>query len=141
MPKIYRVMREEHGKPAVGPSSSKLGVRVPDDIPTDDAGLVHPGTEGMSVAPSLATLPERMLPKRFRKQGFPAARGNDSAFVWTMGEGPFVAGKVAPGLALRPDPEAPERHGFVEPERPVPLEQYETALSVTRDLWRIDETL
>jgi hypothetical protein len=52
-----------------------------------------------------------------------------------MGEGDFVAGPVADGLALRPDPDRPHEHGFVEPEREMPVGDYEAAIAATRGLW------
>jgi hypothetical protein len=55
MPKIYRTMLADGGKPKVGSASKLLGVRfAPNpraDIPVDEHGNVHPETGGMSVAP------------------------------------------------------------------------------------------
>jgi hypothetical protein len=53
-----------------------------------------------------------------------------------MGTGPFVAEPVAAGLQLRPDSET---HGTVEPDRPMPLPEYQAALASTREQWVIDE--
>lgn len=40
-------------------------------------------------------------------------------------------------LAVRPDPEAPAIHAFVEPERTVALEEFERALRATRPAWKV----
>ena len=95
----------------------------------------------MSVSPSLATIQESLLPRRFRQLGFPQARGSNNARVWTMGEGPFIEDAIAPELKLLFDPEDPERHGFIEPDRAMPLHEYTRALHATQDQWRVDEEL
>jgi hypothetical protein len=53
-----------------------------------------------------------------------------------MGEGAFVAGRIVEHLVLRLDPDAPDRHGFVEPERKMTVAEYEAAITATRDQWR-----
>src|SRR5579862_9016360 len=134
MPKIYRVMKKEDGRPALGESATTLGVRVAStisDIPVDADGRVQPGTGGMSVSPSLRDLPYRLIPRRLRRL-VPRAVGNDSLFVWSMGGGAFADGAIAPGLQLRVDPKN-ENHGFVEPNALMTLEEYQFALSATRD--------
>src|SRR5215218_7787968 len=103
MPKIYRVMQADDRKPMLGESRRTLGVLVPGDIHPDAAGRVHPGMKGMSVSPSLRDLPPHRIPKRLRHLVL-AAEGKDADFVWSMGEGAFVAGPVTSGLQLRPDP-------------------------------------
>ena len=134
MPRVYRVMQEENGKPKLGSSATTLGVRVPGDIEPDGNGNVHPGTGGMSVSPSLSALPAILVPKRLKDQ-VPAARGSDGHRVWSLGEGVFVAAPVAPGLVLRPDPHD-RRHGFVEPGIIMPLESYREVIDDTRDSWK-----
>jgi len=62
------------------------------------------------------------------------ATGNNLLGVWQVGEGPFVDGPVAPGLRLRVDPRS-SRHGFIEPDREMTLDDYQAALAATRDLW------
>jgi hypothetical protein len=52
-----------------------------------------------------------------------------------MGEGAFVPERVADRLCLRIDPDDPERHGFVEPDAKMKIEDYEAALSATSDQW------
>jgi hypothetical protein len=95
-----------------------LGVRVPPDAKADIAvgaeGRVEPRTGGMSVAPAWRLLPVHRIPRRLRVK-FPRAAGRNDSFLWRMGAGPFVEGALADRLLFRPDPEQPDRHGFVEP--------------------------
>lgn len=138
MPLIWRGMRMSEDRPEVGRGGNLLGVRVgsgeTDDIPEEN-GCVQPGTGGMSVSPSLETLPPHRLPRRLRSR-FPEASGSNRLHCWSMGDGPFVFGGVAESLVLRLDPDDPERHGFVEPERRMPVEEYEAAITATRVQWR-----
>lgn len=131
-------MKSDGVRPVLGESASTLGARVPTDIPMDADGTVRPATGGMSVSPSLSFLPVRMVPMRLRHL-VPGAVGSNSLSVWSMGDGPFVAGGVAPYLQLRPDPENQKGHGFVEPETTMHLEQYQAALADTQDRWTVDE--
>lgn len=142
MPKIYRVMKKDSGKPVLGESASALGVRVPRDIDPDANGVVSPGNNGMSVTPSVAALnrmPARMVPIRLRPL-VPGAAGNDNLFAWSMGQGEWAANEepVAPGLQLRPDP-TDNQHGFVEPDVSMPLDEYRAAIEATQNLWQVDE--
>jgi hypothetical protein len=142
MPKIYRVMEAEGEQPKVGPGRATLGVRLPGsgatiDIQPDGSGQVAPDTGGMSVAPSLRDLPYFLIPRRL-KHLVRQASGNDKHRVWRMGEGPFISGLVSASLQLRVDPDNDE-HGFIEPDRIMPLPEYEQGLADTRPLWRVDE--
>jgi hypothetical protein len=108
----------ENGRPEVGRAGNLLGVRVGpgpgDDIPEKD-GYVEAGTGGMSVSPTLDTLPPHRIPRRLRQkypERFPDATGSNALHCWFLGDGGFVAGPLADHLALRPDPKAPERHGL-----------------------------
>ena len=80
-----------------------LGVRPGVDIPVDYTGLVASGQGGLSVTPDeLARLPPHVRPARF------GGKGKLPVFelsVRSLGE----------RLAWRPDPDRPDRHGFVEP--------------------------
>ncbi len=141
MPLIWRGMRMDETFPEVGPGGNLLGVRVGsdegDDIP-DEEGWVLPGTGGMSVAPTLDTLPIHRIPRRLRAkypERFPNAVGSNQLHCWSMGEGDFVEGRIADKLALRPDPAKPKRHGFVEPEEKMSIADYEAALTATQALW------
>jgi hypothetical protein len=129
-------------RPQVGPSALALGVRVqPDpkaDIAVDAEGMVEPRTGGMSVAPAWRLLPVHRIPRRLRTK-FPRAAGKNETALWRMGEGPFVEGPLADRLLFRPDPQQPDRHGFVEPMASMPIGDYQVALAATRDQWVIDE--
>lgn len=137
MPKIYRVMNGADSRPTVGDGPLDLGVRVPRDIQPDVHGDVLPNSGGMSVSPRMTALPPHRIPKRLRPL-VPKATGKDFHFVWSMGEGPFVADVSAPGLRLRPDP-ANSKHGFVEPEAVMPIGDYRQSLEATQAKWRVDE--
>ncbi len=141
MPRVWRGMRMADGRPEVGRAGNLLGVRIgptpQDDLP-EEGGRVHPGTGGMSVAPSVETLPAHRLPRRLSGKypdRFPHARGPNLLHCWWLGEGEFIAAPLAPRLALRPDPAAPGRHGFVEPDQTMPVADYEAAVSATCDQW------
>jgi hypothetical protein len=128
--------------PTFGPAAGSLGVRLPPDkhadIPVDGLGMVAPRTGGMSVAPAWRFLPVHRIPRRLRVK-FPRAAGKNDLHIWRMGDGPFESGPFAERLVLRPDPEKPDRHGFVEPEVPMRVADYQQALAQTRAYWQIDE--
>ncbi len=138
MPLIFRVMCVDGNGPRCGPDARSLGVRVPPsldvDIEPDAAGFVQPGRGGMSVSPEAALLPIHRLPRRL-KDKFPRASGSNLDAVWQMGVGAFVAGEVAAQLVLRPDPDRPIAHGFVEPANRMLCAEYQAALTATRELW------
>jgi hypothetical protein len=50
--------------------------------------------------------------------------------VWVLEESDLPA-----ALVYRPDPDDP-RHGFIEPARMMPFEDYEQLLNETRSRWR-----
>jgi hypothetical protein len=143
MPLIWKGMRIEGDRPEVGRGANLLGVRVgdgkDDDINPDANGFVHPGQGGMSVSRTIDTLPPHRIPRRLRQafpQRFPDASGVNRLHCWSFGEGPFEVGKIAERLRLRPDPDDPGSHGFVEPDDTMQLADYENALAATRDQWR-----
>jgi hypothetical protein len=143
MPEIWRGMKIDGAQPALGAGGAHLGIRAGpgehDDIQQDEAGRVHPGRGGMSVSPSVDTLPPHRLPRRLRDaypDRFPEAKAPNTLHCWRLGEGAFAAARVADRLVLRLDPEKPERHGFVEPDATMMLQEYESALVATRDQWR-----
>jgi hypothetical protein len=142
MPLIYRSMLADGNRPRVGSQASTLGVRVAPatkpDIPVDAAGLVHPGTGGMSVAPEWRLLPDHRIPRRLQAK-CSRATGNDKFHCWRMGEGPFLPEPVSPELALRPDRGALVTHGVVEPIREMGLAEFQAALEATSEQWVIDE--
>ena len=139
MPLIYRSMVADGEKPRVGCSAVTLGVRRPPDknadLPVEADGTVHPNTGGMSVAPAWRQLPLHRICERLRDK-VEGARGRLDAVCWRMGSGAFVAESVSAGLFLRPDS---NEHGTVQPDRPMPLSEYEGNLAGTREQWVKDE--
>lgn len=136
MPKLFRVMlKGKDNRPVTGDRAGMLGARVPFDITPDEAGRVHPSTGGMSVSPSLASLPARLVPVRLRAL-VTGARGKNEHFVWSMGEGAFVACAITNELSLRPEN---DRHGLIEPGSVMRLTDYQTALASTKHEWSEDE--
>ena len=139
MPRIYRSMKKDGDRPLVGNGATALGVRFePDpnaDIVTDGAGKVNPDSGGMSVAPSLESLPTHRVPKRLRDR-VEGAIGSNKCFVWRYGAGAFANEAVAEKLKLHvTDP----THGVVTPSETMPAEEYTDAIARTRDAWEIDE--
>jgi hypothetical protein len=136
MPKVYRVMTPEGARPLVASSSRGLGVRLPPspyvDIAVNPDGTVEPGQGGMSVSPSITTLPKSFVPRRLRHL-VPGARGNNRDRCWSTGEGDFIDGPFAEGLILRVDT---PYHGFIEPSHRMPVSDYLAALAGTREFWR-----
>ncbi|MCI0681285.1 MAG: hypothetical protein L0Y71_04205 [Gemmataceae bacterium] len=142
MPQVYRSMLADGGKPKVGAQSKMLGVRVQPhanaDIVVDDQGNVHPNTGGMSVAPGWRQLPSFLIPKRLRHLA-PDACGRNQLVCWQMGEGAFVAARLADDLQLQPDADKPMVHGVIEPAQSMSIAQYQSSLAATRDHWMQDE--
>lgn len=142
MPLVWRGMIIAGDQPETGPGKNLLGVVVGsgerDDIP-EKAGKVMPGTGGMSVSPSLDTIPTHRLPKRLKNKyptRFPDATGSNRLHCWSLGDGEFAAGPLADGLVLRLDPDAPLEHGFVEPVEEVETGVYMAALEATGSSWQ-----
>lgn len=119
-------MREAgDGAPLPGPSSRGLGARPSVDVPAQvSTDVVLPGQGGVSVSP----FDPGNLPAHRRPRGL-GGRGDDP--VWSID-----AGDLGPDLDYRPDPDDPSRHGFIEPSRPMTLQEYQDALAATRQRWR-----
>jgi hypothetical protein len=137
MPRVYRSMKGNGGRPAVGITAMMLGVRA-SDIPQDQDRNVRPGTGGLSVSSALRAMPARLVPRRLQHL-VPGAAGNSNLYVWVMGQGDFVDGGVADHLHLRVDP-LDNTHGFIEPNGIMSIDAYNVALAATRDSWATDET-
>ncbi len=126
------------GKPQIGRGAQLLGVRFGpldqrNDICPDGDGFVHPGQGGMSVSPSVETLPPHRLPRRLREKypdRFPDASASNGLHCWRLGTGAFAPERVADRMFLRVDS---VRHGLVEPDAKMKAEDYEQALVATRD--------
>ena len=91
------------GRPLVGPSARRLGVRSAVDIPVGEEDEIEPFTGGMSVTPDTpAALPPFRRPSGHGGTGVDPVWGIDSEDLGT-------------GLIYRPDDANPDEHGFVEP--------------------------
>lgn len=139
MPRIYRSMKKDGDHPLLDGSATALGVRVGadqnDDISVDNTGKVHPGPEGMSVAPRLRDLAPHRVPKRLRGR-VTWAIGSDKCFVWRHGTGGFENEPVAESLNLHV---TNEKHGVVAPSAIMELREYIRAINRTLESWEIDE--
>ncbi len=105
-------------------SARTLGARPNIDIPLNEDGSVKPETEGMSVSPP----PPEHLPPYRRPPEF---GGTSKDSLWELD-----TNLLPDELVYRPDPDAPDQHGFIEPAYPMPFEQYQQALRKTRNLWK-----
>jgi len=105
-----------------------IGVRTSGrrfDIEVSAAGFVQPEKGGMSVSPPPPeNLEEHRRPPKY------GGTGKDP--VWEL-----ETDSMTSDLAYRPDPLDPDRHGFIEPSRPMHLDDYLVALRSTRTLWRL----
>jgi hypothetical protein len=138
MPRIFRSMTNDNGKPLVANTARGLGVRFGDgphdDIPIDADGNVHSG-KGMSVVPAWRLLKFHRIPRRLRSK-VPQATGKPEDACWRMGEGPFSDGPVAMHLTLITES---SEHGVVSPDAAIPSVTFVEALVATRDSWVVDE--
>lgn len=119
--RVYRSMKEDGGRPAVGASASTLGVRDV-DIPTRPDGSVAPGTGGMSVTPD----DPRELPQYRRPR---ALGGTGRHPVWWT----ELAPDDAP-VSFRQDDDF---HGLVEPSAVMQGAIYVAALHATVSSWEM----
>jgi len=127
---LFRVMRPaDDGFPNLGRSASTLGIRAEGrdnrpDIRVVD-GYVMPDRGGMSVTPDdwhgiyfvfLENALDNAEPDR----------------IWCLDEE-----SLSDDLIFRIDSRHPDTHGFIEPSRRMPLEEYEALLGATRLHWRL----
>ena len=121
---LYRGKREARGGgPVVGPSARALGVRPQVDIPVDHAGMVYPGTGGMSVAPNTPS----NLPRHRRPSAY-GGTGKDP--VWSIQEQ-----DLGSNLRYVPDAVPAPRHGVIEPAITMSFTAYQRALETTAPYW------
>lgn len=98
------------------------------DTPGDSTDVVEPGTGGMS-----ATADDPMLLPVHRRPNAFNGTGSDPVYA-------IEAADLGPDLTWRLDPDGPSGHGFVEPVRRMPFNEYQDALWATRSSWhRVDE--
>lgn len=128
---LYRAMqKDEDGAPVRDANSRGLGARPgtgpQTDIPVDDEGYVVPETGGLSITPEdwrrLGTR-RWLLPRQLGGTGRHPLWGIDSS-------------TLPDGLYYRLDPREPYTHGFIEPVRKMPFEQYQGLLLTSRHLRR-----
>ena len=117
--------------PMVGEKFGTLGVRQ-HEVEADPEGNVAPGKKGMSVSPSVETLPFAMVPSRYAAY-VEGAAGDDAFRVWEMGEGPFRAGPVNEMLSLEC---TSATHGVICPRRSMPLQVFKESLAATQRHWK-----
>jgi hypothetical protein len=124
--KLYRAMTPDiDGKPQIGQSARKLGVRALDQAPNNDvdaavaADVVTPG-KGMSVAPNA---PANLIP--LRRPIVLGGRGKDPAWEIDTDD-------LGPDLRFTQDSPT---HGLIEPAHPMTLAEFEQALAATRAMW------
>ena len=110
------------GLPTCGASRRVLGVLIPGDVKSDQAGLVQPGTGGMSVAPDRI----RNLPQH-RRPTVHGGTGKDPVFV-------LRSDLLGNGLRYRADA-GQARHGLIEPTRPTRVSNLQSMLCMTRSEW------
>jgi hypothetical protein len=125
MTQLFRAMKEEDdGMPETGPSARTLGARPGIDVPSVDPNdVISPGQGGLSVSPDDPLgLPVHRRP--------PELQGTGKDPVWSL-----AVSDLGPDLIYRPDPKRPD-HGFIEPARPMSLDEFQRALAQTRDLWQ-----
>jgi hypothetical protein len=115
--------KAESGQPRCGAQGSLLGARSGVDIQLDGSNNVRGGTGGMSVTPDD---PSR-LPPHFR----PTRLGG----IGKLPVFELKAARLGKELMYRPDPNAPERHGFFEPSKLMSFENYQAALAATQPDW------
>jgi hypothetical protein len=121
---LFRAMSsDENGLPQLDASARTLGARPMIDVPGDASDAVDPGTGGMSVS---IGAPERLPPHR-RPGGF-GGSGVDPVFAINVAD-------LGPDLGWRADQDGPLGHGFVEPVRRMPFNDYQEALWATRPRW------
>src|SRR5207249_1503991 len=94
---------------------------VPAQAGTD---RVQPGQGGLSVSPD-----DPLNLPRFRRP--PAFQGTGRDPVWCLD-----SDGLGSELVYRPDPTNPA-HGFIEPARPMTLDEFQIAVAGTASLWRL----
>jgi hypothetical protein len=116
--------KDESGRPRCGAQGNLLGARPRVDIYPDAANNVTDGAGGMSVTPDdPAHLPPHVRPQRL------GGIGKLPVFE-------LETVRLGEKLTYRPDPERPDRHGFVEPRELMSFGEYQAALAFTQPDWK-----
>jgi hypothetical protein len=125
MRQLFRAMKEDaHGMPQLGASARNLGVRPGIDVPaTNPADIVQSGQGGLSVSPdNPMNLPPYRRP--------PVFHGTGKDPVWMIHQA-----ELGSDLTFRADPRNAD-HGFIEPNQPMTLDEYQRAVQQTQPLWQ-----
>lgn len=119
---LFRAMAVgDNGYPEL--SDNHLGIRVGVDILPDESGQVLPGIGGMSVTPNdVRDLPHHRLPQDMG--------GTGKRPAWEI-----RSDELPQELAYRSDP-MNRKHGFVEPAKPMEVDEFRRAIEGTASLWR-----
>jgi hypothetical protein len=138
-------MIEDNGdnRPAIGDTSSKLGVRD-SDLRIDNSGNAVPGTGGTSVIEPMPGLRVRlrsmspsMVPRRLHDDGrIPGAIGSNDRRVFKIGAGVWEVGNLTADLKIVPDS---NHHGTIQPQTLMPMTNFRDAIKATRNDWQDGE--
>jgi hypothetical protein len=145
MPKVYRSMYEDAGKPRIGNDTCELRVRPPGhpinaDVNVDANGNLALDGGGMSVFPSivpveLRRIPKRLIPLRLASR-IPGAIGDDDMKIWTTGMGPFVSGPMTVKMSLNVTGRS---RGTICPNCVMSLQEVQMELAKTQPNWTVEE--
>ena len=102
-----------------------LKARVPIDIKPDKEGQVLPNKGGLSISPDHP----KNLPPPYRPDSLEGGYAEEPLYSTEVGTLPQ-------GLAFRPAPKNPDKHGYIEPKNGMMLEAYQSALYSTRPSWK-----
>lgn len=115
---------DQDGLPVVAASARGLGARPRIDVDGDASDLVEPASGGMSVTFGNPTdLPIHRRPPAF------GGTGSDPVYAIDVAD-------LGADLVWRADPDGPSGHGFLEPVRRMPFNEYQEALRATRSRWQ-----
>jgi hypothetical protein len=89
--------------------------------------MVRPETGGMSVSPD-----DPMRLPAFRRPPAMGGTGKDPVFC-------ISEECLGQSLRYRPDPQRPNEHGFIEPSKPMTLDEFQKALADTVRSWKSTE--
>src|SRR5215218_5251109 len=106
---------QANGQPEPGMSMRTLGIRARDLHPRLD-GTVDPQQGGLSVSPTIETLPRAANIK------------GDPIFQ-------LDTEHLSDELVYREDPDMSGEHGFIEPAYPMKYEYYQRLLYASSELW------
>lgn len=116
-------MTEDGGKPALGESARKLGVRKGVDISIDESGNALHNEKGMSTSPDdPKNLPPHRRPPEF------GGTGKDP--VWEADSGSLTNDKI------EWCEDNPGKHGIVRPKKDMPYDEFKSSLEGTQDSWK-----